>query len=229
VAERHIVAMGGWDGAEDGALTDFMLGLARRERPRICFVPTATAERDEAIARFFERFAPRTQPSVLRLFGVPRGGIRDFLLEQDVIWVSGGNTANMLAIWRLHGVDVAVREAWEAGTVLAGASAGGLCWFEASVTDSFGPELVELRDCLGFLAGSFCPHYDSEEERPPAYRRLVGEGLPAGYAADDGVGLHFRGTELEEAVSSRRGGRAFRVERSGDGVSESALPVRYLD
>jgi dipeptidase E len=227
--ERHIVAMGGWDGAEDGALTDFMLGLARRERPRICLVPTAIAERDESIARFFERFAPHAQPSVLRLFGVPRPGIRDFLLEQDVIWVSGGNTANMLAIWRLHGVDAALREGWEAGTVLAGASAGAICWFEASVTDSFGPELVELRDCLGFLAGSFCPHYDSEEERPPMYRRLVGAGLPAGYAVDDGVGLHFRGAELAEAVSSRRGGRAFRVERSGAGVAETALPVHYLD
>ena len=227
--ERHIVAMGGWDGAVDGTLTDFTLGLARRERPRICFVPTATAERDESIARFFERFVPRAEPSVLRLFGVPRAGIRDFLREQDVIWVSGGNTANMLAIWRLHGLDVALREAWEAGTVLAGASAGAICWFEAGVTDSFGPELVELRDCLGFLAGSFCPHYDSEEARPPTYRRLVGGGLPAGCAVDDGVGLYFGGTELAEAVTSRRGGRAFRVERSRDGATETALPVRYLD
>jgi dipeptidase E len=227
--ERHIVAMGGWDVGEDGALSDFVLGLARNERPRMCYLPTAGAERDQGIATFFETFASRTEPSVLRLFGVPRPAIREFLLEQDVIWVSGGNTANMLAIWRVHGVDAALREAWEAGVVLAGWSAGAICWFEGGVTDSFGPELAPLNDGLRLLAGSFCPHYDSEEARSPTYRRLVQEGLPGGYATDDGVGLHFRGTELAEAVASRAGGRAFRVERAGDGVTETAMPVRNLD
>jgi dipeptidase E len=221
--------MGGWDADEDGALSDFALVLAGRDRPRMCYLPTAAAERDQGIAAFYETFAGRTEPSVLRLFGVPRAGIRDLLLEQDIVWVSGGNTANMLAIWRVHGVDTALREAWEAGVVLAGWSAGAICWFEGGVTDSFGPELVALSDGLRLLAGSFCPHYDSEEARPPMYRRLVEEGLPAGYATDDGVGLHFRGTELVEAVSCRRGGRPFRVERSGDGVTETAMPVRHLD
>jgi dipeptidase E len=129
----------------------------------------------------------------------------------------------------VHGLDAALREAGRAGAVLAGWSAGAICWFEGGVTDSFGPELAALRDGLGFLGGSFCPHYDSEVERRATYQRLVGEGLPAGYAADDGVGLHFRGTELAEAVGSRSGGRAFRVARSGDGVTETALPVRHLD
>ena len=228
MAERHIVAMGGWDEA-DSALSEFALGLTGCERPRMCFVPTAGAERDQSIASFYETFAARTEPFVLRLFGVPRAGIRDFLLEQHVIWVAGGNTANMLAIWRVHGLDGALREAWRAGAVLAGWSAGAICWFEGGVTDSFGPELAALRDGLGFLGGSFCPHYDSEAERRGTYQRLVGEGLPAGYAADDGVGLHFRGTELAEAVGSRSGSRAFRVARSGDGVTENALPVRHLD
>ena len=227
--ERHIVAMGGWDAEVDGSLADFVLGLVGSERPRMCYVPTAGAERDQAVATFFETFASRTEPSVLRLFGVPRPAIRDFLLEQDVVWVSGGNTANMLAIWRVHGVESVLREAWEAGAVLAGWSAGAICWFEGGVTDSFGPSLAPLETGVRLLAGTFCPHYDSEEERPPTYRRLVGEGLPAGYAADDGVALHFRGTELAEAVSSRRTGRAYRVERTGDGVTETALPVRYLD
>jgi peptidase E len=229
MADGHVVAMGGWDASQDGALTDYVLGLARRERPRICYVPTAGAENDRQIASFFEEFAPRADPSLLRLFGVPRAGIRNFLLDQDVIWVSGGNTANMLAIWRVHGVDSAVREAWDAGAVLAGWSAGAICWFQAGVTDSFGPELAPLDDGLGLLAGSFCPHYDSEEQRRAVYRRLVGEGLPAGYAAEDGVGLHFRGAELAEIVSSRPNGQAFRVERSGDGVAETALPVRHVD
>jgi dipeptidase E len=220
--------MGGWDAA-DSALSDFVLGLAGRARPRMCYLPTAGAERDQAIVSFFETFASRAEPSVLRLFGVPRAGIREFLLDQDVIWVSGGNTANLLAIWRVHGVDEALREAWQAGAVLAGWSAGAICWFEAGVTDSFGPELARLDDGLGFLRGSFCPHYDSEAERRGTYQRLVAEGLPAGYAAEDGVALHFRSTELAEAVSSRGDGRAFRVEPSGDGVAETALPVRHLD
>jgi dipeptidase E len=221
--------MGGWDAEVDGSLGDFVLGLARSERPRMCYVPTAGAERDQAVVTFYETFVRRTEPSVLRLFGVPRPEIREFLLAQDVIWVSGGNTANMLAIWRVHGIDAALREAWELGAVLAGWSAGAICWFEGGVTDSFGPALAPLEDGVRLLPGTFCPHYDSEEERPPTYRRLIAEGLPAGYAADDGVGLHFRGPELVEAVTSRRGGRAFRVERSGDGATETALPVRYLD
>ena len=221
--------MGGWDAEEDGALADFVLGLARRERPRMCYVPTATAERDLGVASFFETFAVKTEPSVLRLFGVPRPGIRELLLAQDVIWVAGGNTANMLAVWRVHGVDRFLREAWEAGVVLAGWSAGAICWFEAGVTDSFGPELAALDDGLGLLAGSFCPHYDSEELRRSTYQRLIAAGLPAGYAAEDGVGLHFRGTELADVVSSRADGRAFRVELSGDAVTETAVSVRHLD
>jgi dipeptidase E len=130
----------------------------------------------------------------------------------------------MLAIWRVHGVDAVLREAWERGIVLAGISAGSICWFEAGVTDSFGEELAPL-PCLGFLAGSNCPHYDSEPQRRPTYRRLVDAGeLPPGLAAEDGVALHFVGTELAEAVAGRPDGRAFRVE---PGV-ETPLPVRYL-
>jgi dipeptidase E len=224
----HIVAMGGWD-AKDEALTGFVLGLARRERPRICLIPTAGGEDDWQIASFFEEFAPRGEPSVLRLFGVPRAGIREFLLAQDVIWVGGGNTANMLAIWRVHGVDSVIRQAWAAGAVLAGWSAGAICWFEGGVTDSFGPELAALNGCLGFLAGSFCPHYDGEVERRPTYQRLVAQGaIPGGYAADCGVGVHFAGTEPAGVVVARPEGRAFRVERSGDGVTETPLTARHM-
>ncbi len=121
--------------------------------------------------------------------------------------MSGGNTANMLAIWRAHGFDEIIREAWEQGIVLAGSSAGMICWFEAGVTDSFGPQLEGMRDGLGFLAGSACPHYDGEELRRPVYQELVANGFPPGVAADDGVGLHYVGTELREAVSSARGSR----------------------
>jgi peptidase E len=130
----------------------------------------------------------------------------------------------MLAVWRVHGFDTILREAWEAGIVLTGWSAGMICWFEAGVTDSFGPQLEGMRDGLGFLAGSACPHYDGEERRRPVYTRLVREGFPAGLAADDGVGLRFEGTELAEAVSVRPGATGYRVGPDG----EHALEARFV-
>jgi len=132
--------------------------------------------------------------------------------SHDVVYVGGGNTANMLAVWRMHGMDEALRAAWEQGVVLCGSSAGMICWFEAGLTDSFGPQLEGMRDGLGFLPGSACPHYDGEELRRPRYRQLVDDGFPAGWAAEDGVGLHFEGTELAEVVSALPGKRAYRVE-----------------
>jgi len=138
--------------------------------------------------------------------------------------VGGGNTVNMLAIWRAHGVDAILREAWEAGVVLAGMSAGALCWFEGGITDSYGA-VDGLPDGLGLLPGSMCPHFDSEPGRRPVYLRLVAEGaLPAGIAADDDCALHFRGTSLAEAVSARDAAGAYRIDASG----ESPLPVRRL-
>ena len=129
----------------------------------------------------------------------------------------------MLAIWRIHGVDELLREAWERGTILCGSSAGMICWFEAGVTDSFGPQL-EIMDCLGFLPGSACPHYDGEELRRPRYRELVASGFPAGYAADDTVALHFVGTELRAIVTATEGKRAYRVEPG----TETPLEARRL-
>jgi dipeptidase E len=185
---------------------------------------------DASVATFYERFpSALCEPSHLKLFGVPRAGLREHLLAQDAIYVSGGNTANMLAVWRVHGIDAVLREAWEAGIVLAGPSAGGLCWFECGVTDSFGPELAQLDGALGFLPGSFCPHYDEEPERRPTYRRLIREGLAPGYAADDAVGIHFGGTKLTEVVTERDGATAYRVELAGGEVVETRLPARLLD
>ena len=147
-----------------------------------------------------------------------------------MIYVGGGNTANMLAIWRVHGVDKALKKAWEAGVVLAGSSAGANCWFDASLTDSFGPNLDPLKDGLKLLPGSFCPHYDSESLRRPRYEEVVGSGaLPGGYAADDGVGVLFNGHDLEEVVASLPGQHAYRVERrKGNAVAETQLRARLL-
>jgi peptidase E len=215
---------GGFGGDPRSPLDALMLSLAPASRPRVCFVPTAAGDSDRAIAGFFEAFSKRDcEPSCLRLFGIPDRPI-EHLATQDVIYVSGGNTANALALWRLHGVDVALRVAWERGAVLGGASAGANCWFECCVTDSFDPELDALHDGLGFLAGSFCPHYDGEDLRRPRYRSLVDGGFPAGYAADDDVAFHFEGTELREVVSARAGAQGYRIELG----EETAIAPRML-
>jgi peptidase E len=225
--EPQILALGGHGMQPGEPLDRFLLELTGAERPRVLLIPTASAENAEFVVRFYECFGRRARASHLRLFGIPTRGIRDVVLDQDAIFVGGGNTANMLAVWRVHGVDAALREAWERGIVLAGSSAGSICWFDAGVTDSFREELDGL-ECLGFLPGSNCPHYDGEETRRPAYHRLVAEGFPPGLAAEDFVGLHFRGLELAEVVTSRRGSQAYRVERADGAVRETPLPARLL-
>ena len=207
---------GGGDTPEQtDALYRHVLELTGKERPRLLFVPTAVGDEVSSLAMFYERFARRTEASTLTTFPWPPAGLRELVLSQDAICVSGGNTANMLAIWRVHGIDALMREAWESGVILWGASAGMICWFEAGVTDSFGPGLAGM-DCLGFLSGSACPHYDGEEQRRPRYRELVDGGFPEGIAADDGVALHYVGTELREVVTCRPGATAYRVTRDGE-------------
>jgi dipeptidase E len=219
VPDRQIVACGGF--ALGSALDEFVLGLARG--PRICTVPTASMEPDGGLVRFYDAFARRAHASHLLFNPWPPANLREFVLSQDVLHVPGGNTANMLAIWRVHGFERIVREAWVSGIVLYGWSAGMICWFEAGLTDSFGPELDSM-ECLGLLPGSACPHYDGEELRRPRYRELVDAGFPPGYAADDGVGLHFVGTELREAVTVRESATGYRVEPG----SETPLEARPL-
>ena len=224
-AERHIVGLGGGGdtAAQTDLLHDYVLGIVGKERPRLLFLPTAVGDDDSYTVWFYERFGARADVSHLKTFPWPPPDLRELVLSQDSICVSGGNTANMLAIWRVHGIDALMREAWENGVVLWGASAGMICWFEHGVTDSFGPELDAI-ECLGFLAGSACPHYDGEPQRRPRYRALVDNGLPDGLAADDGVALHFAGVDLVEAVTCRPGAATYRVTRSG----EERLETRQL-
>jgi dipeptidase E len=223
--EPQIVAMGGLgDDSEAGVLIQFVLGLTGKKRPRICLVPTASAERPELVVRFYEEVSGHADCTHLSFFPWPPEGLRELVLSQDALFVSGGNTANMLAIWRAHGFERIVQEAWEAGIVLAGSSAGMICWFEAGVTDSYGPQLEGMRDGLGFLPGSACPHYDGEERRRPVYQELVAGGFPPGVAADDRVGLHYVGTELHEVVTARAEARAYRVEHG----SETPIEPRLL-
>ncbi len=219
MGDRQIVAAGG----DPWPLFDYALGLARPS-PRVLWVGTAGGEDARAALDVYDRYGAKADVRRVEFFPWPPANLRELVLTQDVIVVGGGNTANMLAIWRVHGFDALLREAWEQGIVLTGSSAGMICWFEAGVTDSFGPELEGLRDGLGLLPGSACPHYDGEELRRPTYRRLVDDGFPAGYAADDGVALHFVGTELAEVVTAREGATAYRVEPG----SETPLPARRI-
>jgi dipeptidase E len=215
--ERHIVGLGGGgDTAEQTSLLDeYVLSLVGKERPKMLWVPTAVGDDPSVTAWFHEAWATRAEVRALPTFPWPPENLRELILEQDAICVCGGNTANMLAIWRVHGIDGYLREAWERGVVLWGQSAGMICWFEAGVTDSFGPSLGGI-DCLGFLPGSACPHYDGEAQRRPRYHELIGAGFPEGVAADDGVAMHYSGTDLVEAVTCRPGASAYRVTRDGE-------------
>jgi dipeptidase E len=228
----QIVTMGGGGflmEPENPLLDDYVLWLARESKVRVCFVPTASGDSENFCLQFYESFARRKcVPSVLPLFKRRPGNLRAFVLEQDVIYVGGGNTANMLAIWRTHGLDVILREALNKGTLLCGVSAGAICWYEAGVTDSFGPVLTPLNNGLGFLHGSFCPHYDGQPERRPAFHKLVADGLPPGYAADDGCALHFVDGQLKRIVSSRANARAYRVELVNGKTVETALGADFL-
>ncbi len=214
----HILASGG--SSLGDPFDDLVLELAG---PRVCFVPTATSSPEARLVSFYESFSRRAEPSHVSFNPWPREDLREHVLAQDAIYVGGGNTANMLAVWRAHAFDALLREAWEHGVLLCGSSAGMICWFEAGVTDSFGPQLEGMRDLLGFLPGSACPHYDSEERRRVVYPELVASGFPPGYAADDDAALRFVGTELREAICLREGARTYRVEPGIESPLEARL------
>ena len=208
-------------GYPDDAMLEYLLGLTRGRR--VLYVPTAAMEDPAATLEWHERLRGRAELTHLHFFPYPPGDLRELTLSHDVILVAGGNTANALAVWRTHGFDAVLREAWDGGILLTGWSAGAICWFEAAVTDSFGPQLAGMRDGLGFLAGSACPHYDGEALRRPRYAELVRGGFPAGIAIDDDVGVRFEGTELAEVVASRAGATAYRVSTDGEERLEARL------
>lgn len=220
---------------ENPLLDDFILSLARRKPARVCFIPTASADSATYLVKFYRAFSGRCVPTDLTIFDSPvlprrparTDGLRAFVAAQDVFYVGGGNTANLLAVWRAHGLDRLLARAWRSGAVLAGVSAGMLCWFRDGLTDSFGG-FEPLRDGLGLLRGAACPHYDGEPLRPEAFRRMIRKSGASGYAADDGAALHFVGTRLREAVSSRPAARAYRVRVRRGRVVETPLPTRFL-
>lgn len=233
MTDRHIIPFGGLrpsPKARIHPMITYLLGVADKPRAKVCYIPTAVGDANEYVTNMYARWPQaRAQFTHLALFNRTVTDIDGFLLDQDIILVAGGNTASMLAVWRTHGVDVALRKAWEAGIVLTGGSAGSLCWFECGTTDSFNLDLLApLNDGLGFLPGSHCPHYDGEEQRRPLYHKLIADGFPAGYAIDDDAAIHFVGTEVAEVVSAREGATAYRVEKQGEQVVETPLPARAL-
>ena len=233
---KHVIAIGGGMRMPEGIVPphlDYALRLSGKPEPRICVINTAAGDDPRWAMLMYDRFFGRSaRVSHLALFPMPNvADPADLLLSQDVIFVGGGSVANMLAVWRVHQLDVLMRKAWHAGIVLAGSSAGGICWFEGGTTDSFGRSLRPFTDGLGMLPGSFCPHYNSESERRPLYHQLVADGtLAPGIACDDGVGVHFVDDELAEAITDRPGSAAYRVEpgTGGQAIAETAMPVRYL-
>ncbi|MBV8690853.1 MAG: peptidase E [Actinobacteria bacterium] len=237
--KRHIVAGGGqfkFNAAgvyEMSPLVEYMLDLTGKDHPRVCILNTALGDDPRLYVACYAAFSgTRVVPSHLALFPMPNVlDPRQHLLSQDVVIVGGGSVANEVAVWRTHGLDLAFREAWERGIVLGGVSAGAICWFEAGTTDSFGKDLRPFTAGLGLLSGSYCPHYDSEERRRPTMHRLVGDGsIPAGWAADDRVAMHFVDDELSEVVTDRTdGASAFRIDRDSSGnVTEAPVDTRVL-
>src|ERR1700689_667542 len=231
---RHVIAIGGRMLVSDGQVPPHMayaLRLAGRAEPRICLLNTAGGDDPRWALQMYDRFAGYpARVSHLALFPMPNvADPEDLLLSQDVIFVGGGSVANMLAVWRVHGLDGIMRKAWQAGIVLAGSSAGGICWFEGGTTDSFGRELRAYPDGLGLLAGSYCPHYDSEPGRRPLYHRLIADGtLSSGIACDDGAAAHFTDDTLTELIADRPGASAYRGEGPAPGIPEPRLDTRFL-
>jgi len=230
--KRQIIAMGG--GAlpaelDNLLLVRYFLAQTRRRKPKVAFIGAAHGDTDAGRLRFYAGFSQfECRPTHLPLFARTPRDLESFVLEQDAIFVGGGNTKSMLAVWRDWGLDRHLRTAWERGIVLGGGSAGSICWFEHGVTDSVAGPLTAL-PCLGFLPGSNCPHYDSEPLRRPTFRKLIAGGkLPDGVAADDGVALHYVDSRLDRVVSSRPRAKGFSVKRAGRRAVERQLATRYL-
>jgi peptidase E len=231
----QIVAFGGGgfsDGCANPLLDDYVIGLTGVAHPRVCFLPTASGDADHYVVRFYRAFAAaRCEPSHISLFRRETGVAdpRSHLLAQDLIYVGGGSVISLLGTWRAHGLDSVLREAWRAGVVLCGGSAGSLCWFSAAVS-SFHRGAPQTVAGLGLLPWSNAVHYGSEAERRAAYHRAVADGIAPGYGVGDGAALRFVGSELAEVVGAHRAAAAFFVAADERGrVAERALHVHCLE
>lgn len=230
--QPQIVGLGGGGFAmePDNPLLDrYALAQSSSDNPVVCLLATASGDSDGFIGRFHVAFARYPcRPRHLAVFGPKVSDWHSYLLESDVIYVGGGNTRAMLAVWREFGLDNILRQAWQQGIVLTGLSAGLICWFQQGHTDSM-PGKLDAMDCLGFLPGSASPHFNGEAKRRPSFHALIESGrLAAGYGVDDGAALHFIGTELHAVVSSRADAHAYRVCYRDGALHEEKLATRFL-
>ena len=236
MTDRWIVASSGgfvgtglWGVMRPGRIFARALELSGKDRPRVLFILTASGDDPQYLAAMYSALADTNcDVDHLALFPQPNRPVDEAIDKADVIWVGGGSVANLLALWRLHGVDTALRRAWESGTVLGGVSAGSICWHVGGPTDSFGKELAPVTDALGFLPYGNGVHYDSEEQRRPLLHELVSSGtLPESYATDDRVAIVYRGTEPVEVITDvpDTDAAAYRVTIGEDGVVEERLAL----
>lgn len=230
--KKQIIALGGGgflEEPENPLLDKYILKQSDKPNPKVCFIGTASADSEEYIVKFYTAFLKlKCIPTHLSLYRPPTTDLEAFVLDQDVFYVGGGNTRCMLALWREWKLDVYLRAAWENGKILAGISAGSICWFEEGLSDFLPNELNKLK-CLGFLEGSNTPHYDGEENRRPAYHKLILNGeMSEGVAADDGVALHYIGRELKNVVSSRPDAKAYFVRKKLNKIEEESIAAFYL-
>lgn len=228
----EIIAMGGGGFSmepDNLALDHYIVQQTHVERPKVCFLPQASGESQDYVLRFYKAFnSLDCRPSWLSLFQPHTADTEGYLMEQNVIYVGGGNTKSMIALWREWGLDKMLRQAGENGTVLAGISAGMNCWFETAISDSIPGRWISV-PCLGYLKGSCSPHYDGEPGRRPAFEALVSSGeIPPGIAFDDSAAGHFVDGELKQVISSRPNAKGYRVERVESGARETVLETRYL-
>lgn len=239
MATRRILATSGgfpitnrWNVRRTGPMVLEALRLTGKERPKVCFVHTASGDDRNYLAVSYEAMSSLScDVTHLELFSMPNANIEERICGSDLVWVGGGSVANLLALWRLHGVDDAMRQAWENGVILGGVSAGSICWHVGGTTDSFGPELRPVTNGLGFLPYGNGVHYDSEEQRRPLLHSLVAEQtLPLSFATDDRVGILYEGTEPVQVLRDvdgdpSTGPAAYRIELVGGQVQETRLPA----
>jgi peptidase E len=228
----QIITMGGGGFSmepDNLALDRYIVEQSGKPHPKVCLLPQASGESRELILSFYKAFYDLDcRPSWLSFFQPQTADIEGFLMDQDVIYVGGGNTKSMIAIWREWRLNSILRKAGENGTLLAGISAGMNCWFEYALSDSIPGQWIWL-PCLGYLAGSCSPHYDGEPGRRPAFERMIGAGeIPDGIALDDGAAGHFVDGQLKQVVSSRPNAKGYQVEKTGDSVRETPLETHYL-
>ncbi|SMO46105.1 peptidase E [Melghirimyces algeriensis] len=229
---KQIIAMGGGGFSmepENLLLDQYILKQSGKPKPKVCFVPTASGDSVSYIRRFYRAMKSLDgEPSRLTLFPPTTADLEDYVMEKDILYIGGGNTRNLIVLWREWGLDQIIRKAWENGMILAGISAGAICWFERAVTDSI-PGQISAIDGLGFLPGSCCPHFDGETDRRPGFHQLLLDGVIGdGFAIDDGAALHFNGTQLKRVVSSRPYAKAYALRRKGNQVEEASLSTEYL-